>query len=50
MATNPDGYVLPPVFEAVSLCAPVAGNMGGRVLLHHALPCWSLANGWLAPV
>ena len=28
MATSPDGYVLPPVSEAVSLCAPVAGEHG----------------------
>ena len=28
MATSPDGCVLSPVFEAVSLCAPVAGEHG----------------------
>ena len=28
MATSPDGYVLPPVSEAVSLCTPVAGEHG----------------------
>ena len=28
MATSPDGFVLPPVFEEVSLCAPVAGEHG----------------------
>ena len=28
MATSPDGWVLSPVLEAVSLCAPVAGEHG----------------------
>ena len=28
MATSPDGSVLPPVFEAVRLCAPLAGEHG----------------------
>ena len=28
MAASPDGCVLFPVFEAVSLCAPVAGEHG----------------------
>ena len=28
MATSPDGCVLSPVFKAVSLCAPVAGELG----------------------
>ena len=28
LATSPDSYVLPPVFETVSLCAPVAGEHG----------------------
>ena len=27
-ATSPDGFVLSPVFEVVSLCAPVAGEHG----------------------
>ena len=46
-ATGPDGGVLSPVFEAVSLCAPVAGNMGGWVLLDRVLLAgpWSTA-GW----
>ena len=26
MATSPDGWVLSPVFGAVTLCAPVAGE------------------------
>ena len=38
-ATGPDGCVLPPGFEAVSLCAPVAGEHGweGAVALCPAL-------------
>ena len=26
------------------------GNMGGEVLLHHVLLCWSLVDSWLATV
>ena len=52
MAMSPGGCVLSPVFEAVSLCAPVAGEHGweGGCYCIRVLPCWSLADGWLAPV
>ena len=38
-STSPDGYVLPPVSEAVSSCTPVAGEHGwqGAVAL---VSCW----------
>ena len=42
-----DGYVLPPVSEAVSLCAPVAGEDGWEGAV---APCWSLVDGWLTTV
>ena len=50
MATSPDGYVLPLVSEAVSLCAPVAGEHGweGAVVLCPA--CGFLVTSWLATV
>ena len=39
MATSPDGCVLPPVSEAVSLCAPDAGGHGWEGVVE---PCPAL--------
>ena len=50
MATSPDGCVLSSVFEAVSLCAPVAREHGREGAVAPCPACSCLANGWLAAV
>ena len=50
MATSPDGYVLSPVFEAVSLWEPVAGEHGWEGAVAPCPACSPLADGWLATV
>ena len=50
MATSPDGCELSPVFEAVSLCAPVAGEHGWEGAVAPCPACGSLVNSWLAIV
>ena len=50
-ATSPDGYVLPPLSEAVSLCTPFAGEHGqdGSVALMTSA-CGFPLGSWLATV
>ena len=50
MSTSPDGYVLPPVFKAVGLCASVVGEHGWEGAVAPCPACSSLADGWLATV
>ena len=50
MAASSDDCVLPPVFEAVSLCAPVAGERGWEGAVAPCPASWSLADDWLATV
>ena len=48
MATSPDGYVLPPVSEAVSLYTLVAGEHGWEGAVAPCPACGSLVNSCLA--
>ena len=50
MAMSPDGCVLSPVFEAVGLGAPVAGEHGWEGAVASCPACSSLADSWLATV
>ena len=60
MATSPDSCVLSPVFKAVSLCAPVAGEHGWEGAVHHVLlfgpwptagwPLWEQSAGLAGPL